>query len=257
MSATEARQAREPAFGLDAPLHEVMSSMRAMRRLKPDPVPEELLRKLVEAASWAPNGANTQRYSWLIVTDRAQIAALEPLWRKVHDLYMATFARLGTETMDAGAQRRMHAAVEYQAEHFAQIPALLVACYDMSAERRALLGQWRGAISAGLGLSVAEQASVLGNLKRSADVGEAASIYPAVQNLLLSARALGLGATMTTWHLMLEGQFKEVLGIPRRVRTYAIVPVGWPEGNFGPVTRKPVDEAIHWQRWNGQGEGQD
>jgi nitroreductase len=250
----EQRETRAPAqddlaFGLDAPLHAVMRTTRAMRRLKPDPVPEELLVGLVEAASWAPSGANTQTYSWLVVTEREQIAALEPLWRKVFELYMSTFARLPSETMAPEQKERMYRAVGYQAEHFREIPALMVACYDMSRQRRGLLGEWRGAIEAGGSLSRGEQATVLRSLKRSADVGEAASIFPAVQNLLLSARALGLGATMTTWHLMLESRFKRVLGIPRTVNTYAIVPVGWPRGRFGPVRRKPVEQAIHWQRW--------
>jgi nitroreductase len=237
------------AFGLDAPLHAVMQTTRAMRRLKPDPVPEELLIKLVEAASWAPSGANIQAYSWLIVTEREQIAALEPLWRKVFDLYISTFARLPSATMAPEQKKRMYQAVEYQAEHFREIPALMVACYDMSEQRRGLLGEWRGAVEAGRSLDAGEQATLLRSLKRSGDVAEAASIFPAVQNLLLSARALGLGATMTTWHLMLESRFKRVLGIPPSVKTYAIVPVGWPRGRFGPVRRKPVESAIHWQRW--------
>lgn len=240
------------AFGLDAPLHEVMATTRAMRRLRPDPVPEELLVALVEAATWAPNGANTQGYSWLIVTERDRIAALEPLWRKVFDLYMATFAQLPSPAMDRERQKRMYAAVEYQAEHFTEIPALMVACYDMSTQRRGLRRQWRGGIGPARSLGLGEAVSLLRSLKRSADVGEAASVFPAVQNLLLSARALGLGATMTTWHLTLEDRFKAALGIPAPVKTYAIVPVGWPRGNFGPVRRKPAAEAIHWQRWGNQ-----
>ena len=78
---------------------------------------------------------------------------------------------------------------------------------------------------------------------------EAASIYPAVQNLLLAARALGLGANITTWHMFLEHEWKRVLGIPRDVHTYAVIPIGWPKGRFGPVTRRPAAEAIHWNRW--------
>jgi nitroreductase len=66
---------------------------------------------------------------------------------------------------------------------------------------------------------------------------------------LLTARALGLGATLTTWHLALERDFKRMLGIPRGVKTFAIVPVGWPLGRLGPVRRRPVEDVIHWQRW--------
>jgi nitroreductase len=78
---------------------------------------------------------------------------------------------------------------------------------------------------------------------------EAASIYPGVQNLLLAARALGLGANITTWHMFLEHEWKRVLGLPKAWNTYAVIPVGWPRGRFGPVTRRPASEAIHWDRW--------
>lgn len=241
--------ASELAFGVDAPLHQVMSSMRAMRRLRPDPVPEQILTCLVEAACWAPSGGNTQSYGWLVVTERERIAALEPLWRKVFRLYMSTFARLPSETMSVQQRERMYDAVRFQAEHFAEIPALLIACYDMSTQRRALWRQWRGALAAARRLAPRELGVLLASLKRSADIGEAASIYPGVQNLLLTARALGLAATITTWHLMLEREFKRTLGIPSSVRTFAIVPVGWPRGRFGPVRRRPLAEAIHWQQW--------
>ena len=81
-------------------------------------------------------------------------------------------------------------------------------------------------------------------------MGEAASIYPGIQNLLLAARALGLGATMTTWHLFFEDEYKKVLGIPRRTKTFAVIPVGYPLGNFGPVARRPVADVLHLDRWN-------
>ena len=70
-----------------------------------------------------------------------------------------------------------------------------------------------------------------------------------MQNLLLAARALGLAANLTTWHLMAEGEIKRVLGIPRSVHTYALIPIGWPLGKFGPVRRRPVDQMIHRDRW--------
>jgi nitroreductase len=90
---------------------------------------------------------------------------------------------------------------------------------------------------------------MLAALPRVAAMGEAASVYPGVQNLLLTARALGLGATMTTLHLLLEREFKAVLGIPRHTHTFAMVPVGWPRGRFGPVKRRPVADVIRWNRW--------
>ncbi len=84
-------------------------------------------------------------------------------------------------------------------------------------------------------------------MRVSANLGEASSIYPAVQNLLLAARAHGLAATMTIWHMFREKDFRRVLGLPKDMGLYALVPIGWPEGNFGPVRRRPVDEVLHWQ----------
>jgi nitroreductase len=70
-----------------------------------------------------------------------------------------------------------------------------------------------------------------------------------VQNILLAARALGLGAVMTTWHMMLEHEWKRELGIPKEYGTFAVIPVGWPKGRFGPVKRRPAAEVIHRDRW--------
>ncbi len=77
----------------------------------------------------------------------------------------------------------------------------------------------------------------------------AASVYPAVQNLLLAARAHGLAACLTTWHLLAEAELKEILGIPKGVETFAVIPIGWPLRRFGPVKRGPVEEMIHRERW--------
>jgi len=90
---------------------------------------------------------------------------------------------------------------------------------------------------------------VVRHVGRSKLLGEAASSYPGVQNLLLAARTLGLGATLTIWHLFLEDDFKRVLGIPRHVTPYALIPVGYPLGHFGPVNRIPAPEVTHWDRW--------
>jgi nitroreductase len=87
------------------------------------------------------------------------------------------------------------------------------------------------------------------NSSRSVSISEAGSVFPGAQNLLLCARALGLGAVVTTWHLCLEQEFKQILGIPRRVKTFALIPVGWPRGRFGPVRRRPAAEVIRYDRW--------
>jgi len=87
------------------------------------------------------------------------------------------------------------------------------------------------------------------NFGKFARLSTAASVYPAVQNLLLAARQSGLGASLTTWHAMYERELKGILGIPRNVRTFAVVPIGYPIGRFGPVNRAPVEHFLHWNHW--------
>jgi nitroreductase len=174
------------------------------------------------------------------------MARLAVLWRKVVDFYLPLAEQAATSRMAAEQGRRTLRAVRYQEEHFAQTPALIVACYDTRPPRMADLPRlWRALRGLGWrrGWQVARR---LGRCKLLAD---AASTYPGVQNLLLAARALGLGATLTVWHLFLEDDFKRVLGLPRHVTAFALIPVGYPLGRFGPVNRVPAPEVIHWDRW--------
>ncbi len=239
----------ELAFGLDAPLAEVMSTMRAIRRLRPDPVDRELLEELVQAATWAPSASNAQAYTWLIVTDREQMQRLAELWSCCFELYRDTVAKVSAQRGDAQALERMMKAAAYQRDHFAEIPAVLLACYDLGWQRKALLRRAPELLRRFATLGPSDGLAALASAGRAGDMAEAASVYPGVQNLLLTARALGLGATLTTFHLLLESRFKRVLGIPRHVHTFALVPIGWPKGKFGPVRRRPPTEVVRWQRW--------
>ena len=236
-------------MAVDAPLHEVMSTMRAMRRLKPDPVPRELLEQLVEAATWAPSGGNQQQYSWVVVTDRAKMAELAELWRRCHDYYVSIMADVPADMLDGGRRERLFDALRYQRDHFADTPAVIVGCYDLSGLRGHLARNVKNVTQQAAGLGARNAAVLAASVKRASEMAEAASVYPAVQNLLLTARALELGATLTTWHLFFEPDFKKVLGIPRGVKTFALIPVGYPKGNFGPVRRRPANEVIHWEGW--------
>jgi nitroreductase len=235
------------AFGEDAPLFNVMSTMRAMRRLKPDPVPRELLEKLIQAAANGPSGGNNQTFSFVVVTDREQVANLAPVWRRIVDWYVTT--QTPPPHMSPDAWDRLIDALRYQADNFEDIPALIVACYELrgvvSRMMRTLDKQRAGFSALGPRHTIASAR----NTRRFLSTGEAASIYPGLQNLLLAARALGLGATLTTWHIMFEQEVKHILGVPGHVNTYAIVPVGYPRGKFGPVSRRPIGDAIHWERW--------
>lgn len=250
MSTPSANVTPPAPIGTDAPILQVMKTMRAMRRLKPDAVPDHLLYRLVEAATWAPSGGNVQAYQYVVVTDRHQIARIAELWKIVVDYYLDT---IGTVVPSGApspeAYERMRAALRYQRDHFHQTPALIVPCYNTGPFIAQLARQTREFIIATASLGPRRAALLARHGLRWNAMSEAASVYPGVQNLLLTARALGLGATLTTWHLPLEAQFKATLGIPRRVKTFAIIPIGWPCGNLGPVTRRPADQVIHHDHW--------
>lgn len=237
----------EPPVGEDAPLFDVMATMRAMRRLKPDPIPDDVLVRIVEAATWAPSGSNAQGYQFVVVTDRGQMSRLADLWQRCVDEYLDT-AGISTpaKTMGQEGAEKLRRSLIYQRDHFAETPALVVACYAYGsrpgADPRAALDMLRK-----LGPRQALRTATMA--PRYLALAEASSIYPAVQNLLLAARAHGLGANITVWHLPHEAELKEILGIPKGVNTYAIVPLGYPLGRFGPVRRRPAESVIHRDRW--------
>jgi nitroreductase len=227
-----------------------MTTMRAMRRLRPDPVPDELVRELIEAAMYAPSAGHQQGQVFVVVTDRERIRRLASIWRYVADLYEGWLGkadpRYGVDPM----VMRTWDAVHYQRDHFHETPLVIVACYDQRAQLRRVKRQI-GDLVAALRSAGPRRATrmLLGGLITIENRSEAASIYPAVQNLLLAARARGLAATMTTWHLFAEADVRETLEIPSDVRTYALIPIGWPLGRFGPVTRRATDEVIRRDHW--------
>lgn len=208
----------------DMGLFEVMYNCRAMRRIKPDAVPEDLLLKLIDAANQAPSGSNVQNGRWIVVRSPEQKARLAELNRKVFEAYVSVNRTDALPHQSAAARQRMVDAVRWQADHFAEIPALIIACLELGSAPR------RDSFSAG--------------------AGAGGSIWPGVQNLLLAARALGLAATPTTFAIADRAAAKAVLGLPETVDPFCLIPVGYPMGNFGPVKRKPVSDIMRWDRWS-------
>ena len=205
-------------------IFEIMYSCRAMRRLKSDAVPEDLLLKLIDAGNQAPTGSNAQGVRWIIVRDRAQRERLAALNKAAVTRYAAPDSARAEALPHQGADKRarMLSAVLWQAENMQDIPALVIACYEFE---RSVVGQ-------------------------SASAG--GSLWPAVQNLLLAARALGLGAAPTTLGLSDRAAARDVLALPDHMEAFCLIPVGYPMGNFGPLTRLPVEQTVRWDRW---GEG--
>jgi nitroreductase len=205
-------------YDFSMPLEQAITTQRAIRRLRPDPVDEALVLRLIELALRAPTGSNAQNWEFIVVRSARVKAALARQNRRALSVYAGIGRRFAR--VDDKAQR-MLAAVEWQAEHFEEIPVLVVAC---------LRGPrpWLPPIAA---------TSYYG------------SIYPAVQNLLLAARAAGLGAALITLPLWSTFAARRILGCPWKVTPCAIVPLGWPLGRYGPTTRRPVGEVTSLDRF--------
>jgi nitroreductase len=218
-------------------LFEAMYSARALRRLKPDPVPDEIITKILDAAIRAPSAGNSQHWVFIVVRDPEQRHKLAAIYRKASDIAKAIYQARGRPAhMTEEQYQRMMSSGAYLWEHMGEAPVLLVPClYDRPAPPRDTLPP---AVQA-----VYEEELVYTDRIRGA------SIYPAVQNIILTCRAFGLGTTITTNHIRCEGEVKALLGIPDDVLTYALMPIGYPEDKFGPVKRRPVSEVTFADHW--------
>lgn len=208
--------------GLDMPLVEAMMTQRAVRRVLPDPVDDELVRRCIELAVRAPTGANAQDWEFVVVRDRRIKEKLAKRYRQGWAIYYRSTIR-GIAAHDESMARTARA-VKWQIEHFTEIPVLVVACMR--------LGVRKGRVP-------------FFRMPHAAESGYWGSIYPAVQNLLLAARAMGLGASLITMPLLSVRAARRLLGLPRDVTPCCIVPLGWPIGRYGTALRKPVEQVVH------------
>lgn len=234
----------------DARLFDVMYTCRAMRRLKPDPVPEETLLALVDAALRAPSGSNAQNWRFVIVRDRAQKARMRAIWQRTWAFYLDTIAVAEARPgEDLEARKRMLAAATWQLEHFLDIPAFVCVCVARDELMQKTMAAPGTMVKLVRHFGLGGVARLVASMGRTGGIADGATAYPAVQNLLLAARALGLGAVLTTQQFFVPGEFEKVLGIPSGVTLAAIVPVGWPTGKFGPVSRPPATSVVSWDRY--------
>lgn len=204
-------------------IFETIYNTRAMRRLESTPVAEELLIQLIDAANQAPSGSNRQAARWIIVRDQQQKNQLAELNRSSVEIYASKASERPAALPHQSSEKRTRQleAVLWQAKHMHEVPALIIACMQFDAP-----------------VSASEATRGGG------------SIWPGIQNLLLAARALELGAAPTTLALVDRKKVKQVLNLPDTMEAFALIPVGYPKGNFGPVTRLPVDEILRWDRWD-------
>jgi nitroreductase len=189
---------------------EAIATTRAMRRLDADrDVPDADILTIIEAATKAATGGNTQPVRWLVVRDPGKRKRLGEIygqcWRSVRGIYA------GREQTTRSS--RMLASADHLSDHMGEAPVLILPC------------------------------------AKGAPGQVESSVFPGVQNLFLAARTLGLGTTLTTVHRLREPEVRAVLGVPDDVGTWALIPVGYPTGRWGEAVRRPVREVTYWDTW--------
>lgn len=209
-------------------LYEALRTTRAVRRLRPDPIPDAVLQRVLEAATWAPSGGNRQPWRMIAVRNAATKRTLRDLysgpWTAYATRQRAQLAQLPAASRAKG--ERGLAAGDHLAAHLHDAPVLVVMCFNPEL------------------LAITDA-----HLPRPSIVG-GASVYPAVQNLLLACRAEGLGCVLTTLLCVAEPEVRTLLDIPEPWATAALVPIGYPIGSgHGPLSRKPVGSMVFADRW--------
>ena len=203
-------------------IYEVMQTQRAIRRWTDEAVEAEVIERILQAACWAPSGSNLQPWGFLVVTDDGKRERLAAAIRASFAARMPN--RPNPDELPDPTQRRMLKGAFNLFDNFAAAPVWIIPC-----------------------LVRAESPTADGLLAGS-------SIYPSIQNLMLAARAEGLGTVLTTPQDGIIDELREELGLPDQARPVAIIPMGHPAANFGPVTRKPLESFLHWNGWDGKRE---
>jgi nitroreductase len=215
-------------------LFEAIYSARSLRRFKPDPVPDDVITKVLDAAIRAPSGSNQQSWEFMVIKDAAQRKRIGDVYRKGGEILMALYAnRVKPAHMSEDAYRKLRASATYLLDHMDDAPVLLIACLKQTAPA---------------GAPPKLPPEVAAAMKRQARIS-GSSIYPAVQNIILACRGLGLGTVLTTIHTYFEDDVKAILGLPPEVQTYALMPIGYPQGKFGPTKRRPVSEVAYLDKY--------
>lgn len=191
---------------LDITLGDAIYSLRAIRRIKPDPIPDGDLQTILDAARQAPNGANRQPWHFVVLKDAGTRQKFGELYK------VAWWAKRNDEGFfkpeDIPDHYKLAMAL---ADKIGNVPAIVLVCATAPGGRE--------------------------------------SVIPATQNLLLAARALGVGGTITSLHADVEDDVQKLVGIPDGASVVYCIPLGYPEGRFGPVSRKPLDEIVSVDKW--------
>ncbi|MEZ0367226.1 nitroreductase family protein [Mycobacterium sp. pUA109] len=207
------------------PIADAMRTQRAIRRLHTDPVDWEVLREVLALALKAPTSSNSQDWAFIVVTDPEQKKRLIGGYQRMFKL-TGVLRVFGGSTYNA--MSRQWSAVEWQGQHFHELPVFVIPCYRRNMRHRSV-GRPQVSVSSFYG-----------------------SVYPAVQNILLACRAVGLGASLQTLPLWYLPNVRKVLGLPRSVVPVCLIPIGWARGRYGPTQRPPVEDVLHVERYGNQ-----
>ena len=206
----------------DLSLYEGLVSTRAIRRYTDEPVPDEVLREILFAATRAPSGSNRQPFRFVVLTDGPVAAEAKRLIGAGARRFWA--AKRKADGYDEGSgqdtgspKARLARTMEHYVDTYESVPVLILACYVRYRERSA--------------------------------VSDGASVFPACQNLLLAARAYGYGGVLTMFHKEVEPQLRAMLGVPDGTVMSATITLGRPAGQHGPVRRRPLSELVYQDAW--------
>lgn len=216
---------------------EAIYTARSLRKLKPDPVPEAVLTRVLDTAIRASSGGNAQNWIFIVVRDAETRQKLAAVYRKASQEVSAIYEARGRPPhLTEDQYRRFMESGAYLWEHMGDAPVLLVPCL----RTRAMPAKETlpAAVADRYDVHLAYQAKIRG-----------ASIYPAVQNIILACRALGLGTLITTNHVLYEEEVRTILGLPNDVSTFALMPLGYPVGKHSPLSRRPVSEVTFADHW--------
>ncbi len=203
-------------LGEEVPLLEGIRTTRAIRRLKPDPVPPALIRKVCEAGTFAPSGGNRQPWKFVAVTDPERRAWVADRYRPIFLDYIAPAVEKAKDPSFPEPRRKMQKVAIHLAEHLHEVPVHLF---------------------------------VAGWTRRGQPQLQA--LMPCIQNVLLACRAVGLGASLTTLHTAFGAECDAWLGLPEDCPSCALIPIGWPLGRYGRPPRRPVEDCLSWERYDG------
>lgn len=195
-------------------LLEGIRTTRAIRRLKPDPVPAGLIRTVCEAGTFAPSGGNRQPWFFIAVTEPERRAWVADRYRPAFHTYIAPALEAAKDPAFPEAKRRNIRAAMHLADHLHEAPVhLFVAGWTRRAEP-----QYQ-------------------------------ALFPAIQNILLACRAVGLGASLTTLHRTHGAEIDAYLGLPENCPSCALLPIGWPQGRYGRPKRRPLEDCLTFERF--------